>query len=145
MKSFNLSEWSLRHPALVLYAMLALTIIGMASYSKLGQSEDPPFTFKVMVIRSAWPGANALEVEQQLTDKLEKKLQEVPWLDVLKSYSRAGESLIFLQAKDSAPPSEIPNIWYQARKKIGDIRYTLPNGVQGPIFNDEFGDVYGNL
>jgi multidrug efflux pump len=145
MKSFNLSEWSLRHPALVLYAMLALTIIGMASYSKLGQSEDPPFTFKVMVIRSAWPGANALEVEQQLTDKLEKKLQEVPWLDVLKSYSRAGESLIFLQAKDSAPPSEIPNIWYQARKKIGDSRYTLPNGVQGPIFNDEFGDVYGNL
>ncbi len=145
MKSFNLSEWSLRHPALVLYAMLALTIIGMASYSKLGQSEDPPFTFKVMVIRSAWPGANALEVEQQLTDKLEKKLQEVPWLDVLKSYSRAGESLIFLQAKDSALPSEIPNIWYQARKKIGDIRYTLPNGVQGPIFNDEFGDVYGNL
>lgn len=145
MKGFNLSEWSLRHPALVLYAMLALTIIGMASYSKLGQSEDPPFTFKVMVIRSAWPGANALEVEQQLTDKLEKKLQEVPWLDVLKSYSRAGESLIFLQAKDSAPPSEIPNIWYQARKKISDIRYTLPNGVQGPIFNDEFGDVYGNL
>ena len=145
MKGFNLSEWSLRHPALVLYAMLALTIIGMASYSKLGQSEDPPFTFKVMVIRSAWPGANALEVEQQLTDKLEKKLQEVPWLDVLKSYSRAGESLIFLQAKDSAPPSEIPNIWYQARKKISDIRYTLPSGVQGPFFNDEFGDVYGNL
>lgn len=145
MKRFNLSDWSLRHPSLILYAMLALTLVGMMSYTKLGQSEDPPFTFKVMVIRTTWPGASALEVEQQVTDKLEKKLQEVPWLDYLRSYSRPGESLIFLLAKDSAPPSEIPNIWYQARKKVGDIRHTLPDSVEGPTFNDEFGDVYGNL
>ncbi len=145
MKRFNLSEWSLSHPALVLYSILVLTLIGAMSYTKLGQSEDPPFTFKVMLIRTGWPGASAAEVEQQVTDKLEKKLQEVSWLDNLRSYSRAGESLIFLLAKDSAPPSEIDNIWYQVRKKIGDIRYTLPNGVEGPTFNDEFGDVYGNL
>ncbi|MGZ4999194.1 MAG: efflux RND transporter permease subunit [Methylomonas sp.] len=145
MKRFNLSDWSLRHPSLVLYAMLALTLVGIMSYTRLGQSEDPPFTFKVMVIRTGWPGASALEVEQQVTDKLEKKLQEVPWLDYLRSYSRPGESLIFLVAKDSAPRAEIPNIWYQARKKIGDIRHTLPDGVEGPTFNDEFGDVYGNL
>lgn len=145
MRRFNLSEWSLSHPALVLYAMLMLTLVGAMSYTKLGQSEDPPFTFKVMVIRTGWPGASASEVEQQVTDKLEKKLQEAPWLDNLRSYSRPGESLIFLLAKDSAPPSEIANIWYQVRKKIGDIRHTLPDGVEGPTFNDEFGDVYGNL
>ena len=145
MKRFNLSEWSLSHPALILYTMLMLTLVGMMSYSRLGQSEDPPFTFKVMVIRTGWPGASAKEVEQQVTDKLEKKLQEVPWLDNLRSYSRPGESLIFLLAKDSAPPEEIANIWYQTRKKIGDIKQTLPNGVEGPTFNDEFGDVYGNL
>ncbi|MCQ8118043.1 efflux RND transporter permease subunit [Methylomonas rosea] len=146
MKSgFNLSEWSLRHPALVLYAMLMLTLVGMLSYTRLGQSEDPPFTFKVMVIRTGWPGASAQEVEQQVTDKLEKKLQEVPWLDNLRSYSRPGESLIFLSAKDSTPAAEVPDIFYQVRKKVGDIAYTLPAGVEGPTFNDEFGDVYGNL
>ncbi|MCK9605399.1 MAG: efflux RND transporter permease subunit [Methylomonas sp.] len=145
MRRFNLSEWSLDHPSLVLYAVLMLTLVGVFSYFKLGQSEDPPFTFKVMVIRTGWPGANASEVEQQVTDKLEKKLQEVPWLDNLRSYSRPGESLIFLLAKDSAPATEIANIWYQARKKIGDIQNTLPNGIEGPTFNDEFGDVYGNL
>jgi len=145
MKHFNLSEWSLNHPALVLFATLMFTLVGMLSYSKLGQSEDPPFTFKVMVIRTGWPGASASEVEQQVTDKLEKKLQEVPWLDNLRSYSRPGESLIFLLAKDSAPASEIANIWYQTRKKIGDIKNTLPTGIEGPTFNDEFGDVYGNL
>ena len=142
---FNLSEWSLRHPALVLYALLVLTVIGAASYSRLGQSEDPPFTFKLMVVRTGWPGASAREVELQVTDKLEKKLQEVPWLDNLRSYSRPGESLIFVLAKDSTPPEEVPNIFYQVRKKIFDIRQTLPDGVEGPTFNDEFGDVYGNL
>ncbi|BBL60688.1 efflux RND transporter permease subunit [Methylomonas koyamae] len=142
---FNLSEWSLRHPVLVLYALLALTLIGAVSYSRLGQSEDPPFTFKLMVVRTGWPGASAREVEQQVTDKLEKKLQEVPWLDNLRSYSRPGESLIFVLAKDSTPPAEVPDIFYQVRKKIFDIRHTLPDGIEGPTFNDEFGDVYGNL
>ena len=145
MSKFNLSTWALQHPALVLYAMLMLTLIGMLSYGKLGQSEDPPFTFKIMVLRTTWPGASAREVEQQVTDKLEKKLQEVPWLDYLRSYSRPSESVIFLFIKDSTPPAEIANIWYQTRKKIGDIKHTLPNGIEGPFFNDEFGDVYGNL
>jgi multidrug efflux pump len=142
---FNLSEWSLRHQALVLYAMVALTLVGLASYARLGQSEDPPFTFKVMMMTTKWPGASALEVDRQITDKLEKKLQEVPHVVTLKSYSTAGESLIFIWANDSAPPSAISDTWYQVRKRIGDIRHTLPDGVQGPFFNDDFGDVYGNL
>jgi multidrug efflux pump len=145
MKDFNLSNWSLRHPALVLYAMIALTLVGLVSYTRLGQSEDPPFTFKVMMIRTGWPGASALEVDHQITDKLEKKLQETPHVVTLKSYSAAGESLIFIWARDSAPPSAIPEAWYQVRKRIGDIRNTLPDGIEGPTFNDEFGDVYGNL
>lgn len=145
MKRLNLSDWALRHQTLVLYFMVVLTLAGLFSYTKLGQSEDPPFTFKVMVIRTGWAGASAREVEQQVTDKLEKKLQEVPHLDTLRSYSRPGESLIFLLAKDSTAPKDIPDIWYQARKKINDIRHTLPSNVEGPTFNDEFGDVYGNL
>jgi multidrug efflux pump len=145
MNRFNLSDWALRHPALVLYAMVMLTLVGLFSYTGLGQSEDPPFTFKVMMIRTGWPGASAAEVEQQVTDKLEKKLQETPNLASLRSYSTAGESLIFIWAKDSAPPEAVPEMWYQVRKRIGDIRHTLPDGVEGPTFNDEFGDVYGNL
>ena len=145
MKNLNLSDWALKHQTLVLYFMLVLTLAGMLSYTKLGQSEDPPFTFKVMIVHSTWPGASAHEVELQITDKLEKKLQEVPYLDHLRSYSRAGESLIFVMAKDSTPTSEVPNIWYQVRKKVGDIRHTLPEGMESLTFNDEFGDVYGNL
>lgn len=145
MKRFNLSDWALHHRNLVLYFMLVLTMAGMLAYTKLGQSEDPPFTFKVMVVRTMWPGASAHEVELQLTDKLEKKLQELPYLDILRSYSRPGESLIFILAKDATPASAVPDVWYQARKKLGDIRNTLPEGIQGPFFNDEFGDVYGNL
>jgi len=142
---FNLSNWALHHRSLVLYFMLVLTIAGMLSYTKLGQSEDPPFTFKVMVIHTIWPGASAHEVELQVTDKLEKKLQELPYLDILRSYSRPGESLIFIHAEDSTPPASVPDLWYQARKKVRDIRHTLPEGIQDPTFNDEFGDVYGNL
>jgi len=145
VSKFNLSDWSLRHPALVLYAMIALTLAGLIAYTKLGQSEDPPFTFKVMVARTGWPGASAQEVEKQITDKLEKKLQEVPHLDTLRSYSRPGESLIFVLAKDSTVPKDVPDIWYQVRKKIADIRNTLPDNIEGPSFNDEFGDVFGNL
>lgn len=144
-EKFNLSAWSLRHPALVLYAMVVLTLVGFFSYTRLGQSEDPPFTFKVMMMTTRWPGASAQEVERQITDKLEKKLQEVPHVVTLKSYSAAGESLIFIWVSDAAPPSSVPDAWYQVRKRIGDIRHTLPDGVQGPYFNDDFGDVYGNL
>lgn len=145
MKNFNLSDWALRHQNLVLYFMVVLTVIGLASYTKLGQSEDPPFTFKAMTIRTGWPGASANEVALQVTDKLEKKLQEVPRLDYVSSYSRAGESMIILRVKDSTDAKDMANIWYQARKKVSDIRSTLPANVEGPSFNDEFGDVYGNI
>ncbi len=145
MRHFNLSEWALGHRGLVLYFMLALALMGVFSYDRLGQSEDPPFTFKVMVVRTLWPGATAREVADQVTERIEKKLQEAPYVDVLRSYSKPGESLVFFLAKDSTPPSEVPNIWYQVRKKIGDIKQTLPAGVQGPFFNDEFGDTFGNI
>ncbi len=142
---FNLSEWALNHQTLVLYIMLMLTAAGLLAYSKLGQSEDPPFTFKLMLVRTSWPGASAVEVEQQITDKIEKKLQEVPHLDVTNSYSRPGESMIFIIIKDNTFSKEIPEIWYQVRKKIGDIRHTLPQQIESLTFNDEFSDVYGSM
>ncbi|HWS14511.1 MAG TPA: efflux RND transporter permease subunit, partial [Rhodocyclaceae bacterium] len=125
--------------------MLLLAVVGVLSYQRLSQSEDPPFTFKVMVVRTFWPGATAREVEQQVTERIEKKLQEVPYADVIRSYSRPGESQVFFIARDSTPPRDMPEVFYQARKKIGDIRATLPGGVQGPFFNDEFGDTFGNI
>ncbi|MFZ3087482.1 MAG: efflux RND transporter permease subunit [Methylotenera sp.] len=142
---FNLSEWAIKHQTIVLYIMLVLTIAGLLAYTKLGQSEDPPFTFKVMLVRTSWPGASAVEVEQQITDKIEKKIQEVPHLDYSSSYSRHGESLIFVVIKDDTFSKDIPEIWYQVRKKIGDIRHTLPSGIESLTFNDEFSDVYGSM
>jgi multidrug efflux pump len=142
---FNLSEWALNNQVLVLYLMIMLTIAGALAYSKLGQSEDPPFTFKVMLVRSTWPGASAVEVEQQLTDKLEKKLQEVPNLYYTSSYSRPGESMIFVVVKDDTFSDKIPDTWYQVRKKVGDIRHTLPQQLESLTFNDEFSDVYGSM
>ncbi len=142
---FNLSVWALNHQALVLYLMLMLTFAGLLAYSKLGQSEDPPFTFKVMLVRTSWPGASAVEVEQQITDKLEKKLQETPHLDYTSSYSRPGESMIFIVIKDDTFSQDVPDIWYQVRKKVGDIRNTLPQNIESLTFNDEFSDVYGSM
>ncbi|MDD0837155.1 efflux RND transporter permease subunit [Curvibacter sp. HBC61] len=140
---FNLSKWALDHPALTRYLLVVLMLLGFAAYFQLGQDEDPPFTFRAMVVRTYWPGATAQQVAEQVTDKLEKTLQEVPYADKIRSYSKPGESQIIFQIKDSSRPAEVANVWYQVRKKIGDIRYTLPSGVQGPFFNDEFGDVYG--
>ena len=145
MKRFNVSEWALEHQGLVLYAMLVLAIFGVLAYSKLGQSEDPPFTFKVMVIRTHWPGATAHEVEEQITDRIEKKLQEAPHVDVIRSYSKPGESLVFFAVKDSTPTAAIAATWDRVRKKVGDMRHTLPAGIQGPYFNDEFGETFGNI
>jgi multidrug efflux pump len=142
---FNLSEWALAHQRLVLYFMIVLAAIGVGSYLRLGQAEDPDFTFKLMVVRTLWPGASADEVERQLTDRIEKKLQETPRLDFLRSYSKPGESVVFVFVKDSSRPEEIKDTWYQVRKKVGDIRALLPAGVQGPFFNDEFGDTFGNI
>ena len=140
---FNLSKWALDHPALTRYLMVVLMVLGIAAYFQLGQDEDPPFTFRAMVVRTYWPGATAQQVAEQVTDKLERTLQEVPYADKIRSYSKPGESQIIFQIKDSSKPSDVPNVWYSVRKKIGDIRYTLPPGVQGPFFNDDFGDVYG--
>ncbi len=140
---FNLSKWALDHPALTRYLMVVLLILGAAAYFQLGQDEDPPFTFRVMAVRTFWPGATAQQVAEQVTDKLERTLQEVPYADKIRSYSKPGESQIIFQIKDSSKAAEVPAVWYAVRKKIGDMRGTLPAGVQGPFFNDDFGDVYG--
>ncbi len=140
---FNLSKWAIEHAALTRYLMVVLMLLGAASYFQLGQDEDPPFTFRVMAIRLFYPGATAQQVTEQVVDKIEKTLQEVPLADKIRSYSKPGEALIIFQIKDSGNPKEVPNIWYSVRKKVGDIRATLPPGVLGPFFNDEFGDVFG--
>ncbi|MCC7683294.1 efflux RND transporter permease subunit [Janthinobacterium sp. FW305-128] len=142
---FNLSRWALEHIPLTRYLMAVLLIGGMLSYANLGQDEDPPFTFRAMVLQAYWPGATALQMAEQVTDKLEKKLQETPYIDEITSYSKPGETLILLELRESAPPKETAAAWYQVRKKIGDIKGTLPAGVVGPFFNDEFGDTYGSI
>ncbi|MFA6051727.1 MAG: efflux RND transporter permease subunit [Methylobacter sp.] len=142
MSNFNLSAWVLQHRAFTGFIMVLLLLGGIFAYFRLGQREDPEFTFRVMVVKTLYPGATALEVEQQLTDRLEKKIQELPDLDILRSYSKPGESVIFVTPREDTPPKEISNLWYQVRKKIDDIRMTLPPGSIGPFFNDEFGDTY---
>jgi multidrug efflux pump subunit AcrB len=142
---FNVSRWALEHPALTRYLMIVLMVLGAAAYFNLGQDEDPPFAFRVMVVRAYWPGATAQEVAEQVTDKIERTLQEVPYADKIQSYTKPGESFTLMMVKDHSPPKEIPNLWYQVRKKVGDMRHTLPQGVIGPFFNDEFGDVYGSI
>ncbi len=142
---FNLSAWALRHRALVLYAMVVAAVLGVLSYAGLSQSEDPPFTFKVMVVQAYWPGATARQVQEEVTDRIARKLQETPNVDFLRSYSRPGEAQIFFNVRDSVPAAEVPGTWYQVRKKVGDMASQLPPGVQGPFFNDEFGEVYTNL
>jgi multidrug efflux pump subunit AcrB len=142
---FNLSSWTLRHQALVVFVLVLVTLFGIRSYSRLAQSEDPPFTFKVMVIQTLWPGATARQVQEEVTDRIARKLQESPDVDFLRSYSRPGESMLFFTIRDAAPPAQVPDTWYQVRKKVGDIAHTLPSGVHGPYFNDEFGDVYTDL
>ena len=145
MSRFNLSAWALANRPLVAYFMLLLGAIGVWSYFHLGQSEDPPFTFRIMVVRTTWPGATADEVDRLVTDKIEAKLQELDSLDFLRSYSRPGESQIFVIFREDLPPRGMPENYYQVRKKIGDIRHTLPAGIIGPSFNDEFADTFGNI
>jgi len=143
MNRFNLSEWAIRHRSVVTYFMLVIVIAGVASYLRLGRSEDPDFTVKTMVVQVGWPGATVGDTIEQITDRLERKLQETPSLDYLKSYTTAGKATVFVYLKDSTPPKQVPDIWYQVRKKVGDIRNTLPQDIVGPGFNDEFGDTYG--
>jgi multidrug efflux pump len=139
----NLSAWALQHQTLTLFAMLAVAAAGIWAYLSLGRAEDPPFTIKQMVIVADWPGASADLMMREVTDPIERKLEELPDLDYTQSYSEPGSATITVSLKDSTPPSKVPDLWYQVRKKIGDIQQTLPAGVQGPFFNDEFGDVFG--
>ncbi len=143
--SFNLSAWALQNRQIVLYLMILLGAVGALSYSKLGQSEDPPFTFKAMVVQTNWPGASAEEVARQVTERIEKKLMETGDYDRIVSFSRPGVSQVTFMAREDIHSSEIPELWYQIRKKISDIRATLPQSIQGPFFNDEFGTTYGNI
>jgi multidrug efflux pump subunit AcrB len=145
MKGFNLSRWALENIPLTRYLIAVLLIAGILGYQQLGQDEDPPFTFRAMVISARWPGATAVQMAQQVTDPLERKLQETPYVDKIRSFSKPGETTIILELRESTPPKDVPPTWYQVRKKIGDIAGTLPQGVIGPFFNDEFGDTYGSI
>jgi multidrug efflux pump len=141
----NISAAALRHQQLTLFFILAIAIAGFFAYFKLGQREDPDFTFRGITIRTLWPGATTSQVDAQITDRLEKKLQEIPYFKRTQSYSKPGESLIILELVDTAPKADVPALWYQIRKKVSDIRHTLPPETLGPFFNDEFGDVFGSI
>lgn len=143
--SFNLSEWALKHQSFVWYLMFVGLLMGVFSYFNLGREEDPSFTIKTMVIQTKWPGATQDETLKQVTDRIEKKLEELDSLDYVKSYTRPGESTVYVYLRDTTSAEDIPQIWYQVRKKIDDIRGQFPQGIQGPGFNDEFGDVFGSV
>lgn len=145
MNSFNLSEWALRHRNFVLYLMILTLAMGVFGYNKLGQSEDPPFTFKVMLVQAYWPGATAQEIESQVTDRIEKTLLETDYVDIVRSFSRPGEANIFVIAKDNAPSNAMDDMFYDIRKRTENMERNLPQGVVGPFYNDEFGETYGNI
>jgi multidrug efflux pump len=145
MQRFNLSQWSITHRPLVLFVIILLGAAGIYSYLNLGRAEDPSFTIKTMIVHVGWPGATAAELQAQAVDKVEKKLQELPHLDRIESYSQPGGSFIRVTLSDKTPPAKVKDLWYQVRKKVGDIRNELPPGVTGPDFNDEYGDVYSAL
>lgn len=145
MKSFNLSDWALEHRSLVWYFMIVFVIAGAFSYIKLGREEDPSFTIKTMIIQAEWPGASADEMARQVTDRIEKKLEELPALDFTRSMTVSGRTTIFLDILPSTKASEVEKNWILVRNMINDIQATLPAGVRGPFFNDRFGDVFGNI
>jgi len=140
---FNASAWALTHKPFVVFLMVLLTIAGISAYRSLGRDEDPPFTIKTMVVKAYWPGADAESTAKQLTDRMEKALEPLQWLDYVSSNTVAGETTLFVNLLDTAPPAAVPDQWYQARKRLGDIAHTLPEGTVGPFYNDDFGDVYG--
>ena len=145
MTGFNLSEWALRHRSFVWYLMISLTLAGALSYVRLGREEDPAFTIKTMVVQTNWPGATIEDTMNLVTDPIEKKLEELPYLDYVKSYTKPGISVVYVNLKDYTPAKDVPDLWYQTRKKIADMKQALPQGVQGPFFNDEFGDTFGTI
>ena len=143
MSGFNLSDWALKHRSFVVFFMTAATLAGIASFFSLGRAEDPPFTFRTMIVQAGMAGRKLDDTLQQVTERLERKLQETQGLDFLRSFTIPGRTTIFVNLKGSTKASEVPDIWYQVRKNIGDIRGTLPAGVVGPGFNDDFGDTFG--
>lgn len=145
MKNFNLSDWALEHRSFVWYFMIAFAVAGMYAYLNLGREEDPSFTIKTMVIQAQWPGASAEEVTQQVTDRIEKKLQELDSLDRTRSLTTAGKTTIFVDLLPTTKARNVPATWQRVRNMIGDIQQQFPSGVVGPFFNDQFGDVYGNI
>jgi multidrug efflux pump subunit AcrB len=144
-REFNLSRWAIGHGNFTAFLLVLLLAAGVFSLLRIGQKEDPDFTFRVMVVQVLWPGATTEEMQDQVIDKLERKLQETPGLDFVRSYTRPGVANIFVNLKGSVRGDAVKDAFYQARKKIGDIRQTLPEGVIGPFFNDEFGDTYISL
>jgi len=145
VKGLNLSEWALKHPQMIVFLLALMSIAGVLAYGQLGQKEDPEFTVKTMVVQAYWPGSSARQMAEQVTDKLEKTLQEIAEIDYTSSYARPGSTQIKVNLREATPPSAVPDVWYRVRKKLGDMAHTLPQGVQGPFFNDEFGDTFGNL
>src|SRR6188768_3943277 len=129
----NVSAWAVKHPAVVLYLILAVGAAGLYAYLGMGRAEDPSFTIKTTVITVDWPGATSDEVQRQVADKIEEKLQETPNLDYVRTYSLPGKAVITVQLRNDTPPEAVPDVWYQVRKKVGDIKHTLPEGVIGPF------------
>jgi len=142
---FNLSDWGVRNGALTLFLILMLGAAGAMAYLRLGRAEDPGFTIKVMVVTAAWPGATAEEMQAQVADPIERRLQDLPWLERVESFTRPGQAAMTVVLRDTTPPREVRNLWYEVRKKVGDIRHTLPGGVQGPFFDDEYSDVWSAI
>jgi multidrug efflux pump len=145
MKGVNLSEWALKHQQMIAFLLLLLSLTGILAYNSLGQKEDPDFTIKTMVVQANWPGSSAQQMADQVTDLMERKLQGVAEIDYMSTYVKPGETQIKINLREAVPPAKVPDVWYQVRKKLADIRHTLPQGVQGPFYNDEFGDTYGNM
>jgi multidrug efflux pump subunit AcrB len=143
MKQLNLSEWALNHRSLIAYFMIVAVAAGALAYFRLGRNEDPSFIIKTMVVKAVWPGATVEETLNQITERLERTLEETPNLDFLRSFTTAGSTTIFVNLKGATTAREVPDIWYHVRKSIGDIKHTLPAGTLGPFFNDEFGDTFG--
>ncbi|MFT0860830.1 efflux RND transporter permease subunit [Ancylobacter sp. G4_0304] len=140
---FNLSQWAVRERSLVIFFMLAVVGAGLFAYTRLGRAEDPSFIIKTMVVQAAWPGASVEDTLQQVTERIERTLQETPHLDSLRSYTRPGVTTIFVNLDGAASAQEVKDTWYHVRKSVGDMAHTLPRGVIGPGFNDEFGDTFG--
>jgi len=145
MRGTNLSEWALNHRSLVVYFMIIFIVMGALSYSRLGREEDPSFVIKTMVVSAIWPGAAVGEMMDEVTDRIEKKLQETPYIDYIKSYTKPGQTVVYVNLLEKTPPAVIPDIWKRVRNIMGDIADTLPPGTQGPYFNDDFGDTYGTI